>query len=177
MKIIIAGSECANNYNIAKELQMLNDDLMIAPMFSTSHALKGKISDDFIYYMAPEEVELSYKNDAFMWVRSKDDCSTGVTKPDMYTSHIFVMSYAEFNNMSNPVLEEFLNDDGVICFLDTKNNNVEDKVESKFACERIYESPYLYFLDEDTDYIVKNIIDYMSANEHKRKRIAEKLNN
>lgn len=177
MKIIIAGSENADKYSIAKELQALNDDLMIAPVFSTDLKLKGKLTDDFTYYMAAEEVELSYKNDAFMWVRSKDDESTGVTKPDMYTSSIFVMSFAEFNNMSNPTLKEFLNDDGIICFLDTKNNNSDDdKRESKFACERIFESPYLYFLDEDADYIVKTVLDYINGDDSERKRISEELN-
>lgn len=178
MKIIIAGSENADKYSIAKELQALNDDLMIAPVFSTNLNLKGKITDDFTYYMAAEEVELSYKNDAFMWVRSKDDESCGVTKPDMYTSHIFVMSFAEFNNMSNPTLKEFLNDNGIICFLDTKHNNSEDDIiESKFACERIFESPYLYFLDEDTNFIVKTVLDYINGDEKERNRIAEELNN
>lgn len=179
MKVILVGSENNDNkYYIAKELQSLNDDLIIASVFSTNLELKGKITDNFVYYMPAEEVELSYKNNAFMWVLSKDNESRGVTKPDMYSSNIFVMSFGEFNNISNPTLKEYINDNGIICFLDTKcGNSDDDIIESKFACERIFSSPYLYFLDDNKDYIVKTILDYIIGDDETRKQIADKLNN
>ena len=176
MKIIIAGSQNTDKHAIARELQSINDDLTIAPIFNTRMEFKGKTSE-FYYYMPTEEVELSYKNNAFMWIRTSDNESCGVTMPDMYSSNIFVMSFADFNNMSNPVFNEFIMD-GLIVFLDTKNGNSQDDInESKFACERIFSSPYLYFLDEDTDYIVNTIINYINGDEKERREISEALNN
>ena len=176
MKIIIAGSNNTNKNAVAKELQAINDDLVIAPIFNTRVEYKGKTSE-FYYYMSNEEVELSYKNNAFMWVRTDENESCGVTMPDMYSSNIFVMSFGDFNNMSNPVFSEFISD-GFIVFLDTKTGNSQDDInESKFACERIFNAPYLYFLDEDTDFIVKTIIDYINGDELERKRISDSLNN
>lgn len=177
MKIIIVGSSAVDKYAIAKKLQAINDDLAIAPVCTTMPAQKGKLSEEFTYYMSDEEVELSYRNGAFMWVRTDDDGSRGVTKPDMYTSSLFVMSYAEFSNMSNPVLKEFLNDGGIICWIDSKSHSKEDLAESEFACGRICECPYLYFLDEDADYVSSILMQYMGGTDEERAKIADELNN
>lgn len=176
MNILIVGAEKTDKYAIAKELQALDDDMMIAPVFTTDLRMKNYISDDFIYYMPSEEAELSYKNDAFMWVCSDDSRSLGVTKTDMYNANIFVMSFANFNNISNPTLKELL-DDGIICFIDSIANNSEvDFRESVFACERIYASPYIYFLDDDVSVVVNTLLAYISGDAEERERIVEEMN-
>lgn len=178
MKIIIVGSENIDKYSIAKKLQALDDDLTIAPVFSTDLLLDGKITDDFKYFMEAKEVEIGHKNDAFMWVRTYDDESKGVTKPDMYMSSIFVMSFSEFNNMSDPAFDEFLKDDGLVCFLDTHANTDTDKIESRFTCERLFNEeknvPHLYFLDENINYIVDTLFKYdIGTNDERIKLLDE----
>ena len=176
MNILIVGAEKTDKYAIAKELQALDDDMMIAPVFTTDLRMKNHISDDFIYYMSSEEAKLSYKNDAFMWVCSDDGKSLGVTKTDMYNANIFVMSFANFNNISNPTLKELL-DDGIICFVDSISNNSEiDLRESVFACERIYALPYIYFLDDDASVVVNTLLAYINGDAEERERIVEEMN-
>lgn len=178
MKIIIVGSENIDKYTIAKNVQALDDDLIVAPVFSTNLLLEGKITDSFKYFMPVKEVELGHKNDAFMWVRTNHDESRGITKSDMYMSNIFVMSFSDFNNMSDTAFAEFLNDDGLVCFLDSHENTDIDKIESRFTCERVFdeerEIPCLYFLDEDSDYIVDILFKYSCSNDIERKKL---LNN
>ena len=179
MKIIIIGSEAATHkaarYDVAKELQKLNDDLLIAPMFTTDIIYERFINEDSIYYMSPEEVELSYKNGAFMWVMAEESYSTGVTKADMYNNNIFTVSFSEFNNMSDAIFNELSNDDMIIVFMDSSNATMSDKLESSYSCERIFESPYLYFLDEDNDVIVKTVLDYITSTSKRREEIIDSL--
>lgn len=176
MKILIVGAEKTDKYAIARELQTVDDDMTLAPVFTTDLRMKHHITDDFIYYMPSEEVELSYKNDAFMWVCSDDNKSVGVTKTDMYNANIFVMSFANFNNISNPLLQEVL-DDGVICFVDSTSDNTDiDIKESAFACERIYASPYIYFLNDNVSAIVNTLLAYINGDADERERIAEEMN-
>lgn len=178
MKILIIGTSGNETLkDIAVRLQNANDDLVIAPIFTTKLEMKGKVSIDS-YYMSNEEVELSYKNNAFMWVRTHDNYSNGVTMPDMYNSSLFIMSYADFNNMSNPVMAELEKDGLVLCVIDnagTKKSD-EDILESQSAFERIYEHPYMYFLDEKPHNIVNTIMKYLVADPDEREAIENSLN-
>ncbi len=176
MKILIVGGENTDLYTVARELQAMDDDLAVAPVFSTDTALAGKVTGGFVYYMPAEEAELSYKNNAFMWVRADDMQSRGVTKPDMYSCSIFTMSFADFNNMSGTVLAELIADGCVVCFIDSRDNTERDITESGFACERIFSMPYLYFLDDSTDTITATVIEYMAADDSTRKKIAKENN-
>ena len=178
MKILIIGTS-GNDIlkDIAVRLQNANDDLAIAPIFTTKLEMKGKVSIDS-YYMSNEEVELSYRNNAFMWVRTHNNYSTGVTMPDMYNSSLFIMSYADFNNISNPVMNELDKDGLVLCVIDssgTKKSD-EDILESQSAFERIYEHPYLYFLDEKPANIVDTVLKYIIADASEREKIEDSLN-
>lgn len=178
MKIFIIGTSInANLKDIARGLQAVNDDLSIAPIFTTDLKMRGKTGED-TYYMSNEEVELSYKNNAFMWVRTLNDYSIGVTMPDMYNSNIFVMSYADFNNMSNPVLQETDKEDLVICVIDeTGKKTNEDVLEAQSAFERIYEHHYLYFLDDKPQNVINIILKYVIASPEEREEIEQNLNN
>ena len=177
MKILIIGTNSSPKDEIAKALQTVNDDLQIAPRFTTSLSMKGK-TGELDYYMSNEEAELSYKNDAFMWVRTTPECSCGVTKPDMYTYSLFVMSFADFNNMSNPVMNELDKDNDVILVvLDEKSKKDKEEVmEANNAFERIYEHHYMYFLDDSKDMIVDTILKYIIADASEREKIENSLN-
>lgn len=177
MNILIIGSEATDKIKLAKLIQSSCDDLTIAPMFTSDLLMKDHITDDYRYYMAHEDVELSYKNNAFMWVLSNNKVSNGVTLVDMYNSDIFVMSYAEFNNMSNPVLSTITSNDYIIIWLDTKNHTVNDRIESDYAVERLSENKYLYFCDDDNfNDISKIIIDYYLGDEEKRTELLNEYN-
>lgn len=179
MKIIIIGTENSPSASVAKGLQKANDDLQIAPVFTTKLSMKGKTCDG-TYYMSNEETELSYKNNAFMWVRTCDSYSTGVIMSDMYSSSLFVMDFGDFNNISNPVLNEVTKDDEcVLVVLDVSGykKSKDELREAEAAFERIYAHPYLYFLDEKPQDIIDCILNYIGSTPDERKNIEESLNN
>ena len=178
MKILIIGTTGNDDLKqVAKGLQSAEDGLTIAPVFITKLDMKGKDGNG-IYYMSNEEAELSYKNNAFMWVRTLDNYSTGVTMPDMYNSSLFVMTYADFNNISNPVMKELDSDGLILVVIDksrTKKSD-EDIIESQSAFERIYEHHYLYFLDEKPHNITNMVLKYLVATPKERAEIEDALN-
>lgn len=179
MKILIIGTTNSPVLDVAKGLQAANDDLQIAPVFTTDLKMKGKVGES-VYYMANEEVELAYKNNAFMWVHTKDHYSTGVTRPDMYSSSLFTMSFGDFNNISNPVMQELAKDDDCVLVVMDMSAGKKDKdelMEANAAFERIYEHPYLYFLDEKPASIIDCILKYIGSTTEEREKIEESLNN
>lgn len=175
MKILIVGAEATNKIQLAKMIQELNDDLIISPMFTTELSVEGHVTDDFKYYLAEEEVQLAYKNNAFMWVLSSSMESHGVTLSDMYSSDIFVMSYKEFNNISNPVLSNIM-EDGIIIWLDSKYHNDADKIESSYAYERLSENKYLYFRDDDFSLVAQTALSFYLGDINKREELLNEYN-
>lgn len=175
MKIIIIGNESNTKLELAKLIQDYNDDLVIAPIFTTDLNYEGHISDDCLYYLPQDEVELAYKNNAFMWVYTTTEISKGVTLVDMYSSDIFPLSYGEFNNISNPILET-LKEDSILVWLDSKQHNDNDKFESTYATERLSECNYLYFCDDNLEEVRNIIIDYLLGNKEKRAELLNEYN-
>lgn len=176
MKTIITGF--ISDYDIETLAARLADNLgmSIAPMFTTDLLYDSK-SSKHVYYMSSEEVELSYKNDAFMWVRTYDDISTGVVLHDMYDHDLFVMGCAEFNNISAPVFSSFINEGGMIVFLDSKKKHTEySAAEAKFALERIYDAKYLYFINETIENVEQTLTEYMNGDDEIRLSIQNELN-
>ena len=178
-KILIIGSDKSPKEEVAKSLCAVNDRLQIAPVFTTDLRMRDKKQDGSQYYMPNEEVELSYKNNAFMWVWTDSKISRGVTMPDMYSYNIFTLTFNEFNNISNPVLKEIdSSSDLILVVLDeglTKKDNICIR-EANNAFERIYEHHYLYFLDERVQDIVECILKYIVSSEEEREAIEETLN-
>ena len=177
MKIIITGTDTKFAEEAALSLQKTNDDLQVAPVFTTDLNMKGKTGET-CYYMSNEEVELSYKNNAFMWVRTNDTISRGVTKPDMYMYNVFYMSFSDFNNISSPVIAELDKDPNfIICVIDKKDKKGKtDIYDARGALERIYEHHYLYFLDCTVQEITDMIFKYIVADDDERQRIEDSLN-
>lgn len=176
MKTIITGF--ISDYDIETLAVRLSEklDMSIAPTFTTDLLYDGR-ANKHVYFMSSEEVELSYKNDAFMWVRTYDDISTGVVLHDMYDHDLFVMGCAEFNNISAPVFNSFINEDGMIVFLDSKKKHTEySAAEAKFALERIYDAKYLYFINDSIQSIEKTLTEYMHGDENVRLSIQNELN-
>ena len=181
MKIIIVGTDINECISVAKAIQDMNDDLQIAPVFTTDFTMRGKTAEAY-YYMSHEEIELSYRNNAFMWVHTTPFVTNGVTMSDMYTSNIFAMTYGDFNNISNPVFNELYNNDDNKCLiLVLDNTNVkkkeEDLLEAKGAYERIYNNEYLYFLNSTITEVAEYVLKYIASNEEERKLLADALNN
>ena len=163
-KIIIIGPKHINKMELAQALISINDDLEVCPTYTTKLEFKDKVTDEFFTYMPNEDIQLGYKNNSFIYVTSYTEYSKGMLHSDLYNKDIFVLDFIDFNNMSERMLNEF--DNKLFIWLDSKSKNtdIEDLEESKFAYERSNNFPLLYFVDEDLNDIAKIILKYIDIN-------------
>ena len=73
LKIFVTGDSSIDKLEIAKKIVEKNDDFSIAPKFTNDISRKDKIGDDYVYYMDNVDVDLSYKNNAFLYVKTDDN--------------------------------------------------------------------------------------------------------
>lgn len=174
MKIIIVGIHKINKLDIAKYIVEHNDDLNIVPSFTSDELYKDKISDTYIYYLDPNIIDLIYKNNAFLFIETKDYTSKGVTCDDFYNNDILCVSLEEFNNIID---KELINNENIILWVDTKYHgsfNIKNEItETKYLLERLNKLKYLYFLDETPEYINEVLFKYINGDESTKKYLLE----
>lgn len=176
-KIIIIGSKNIDKIGIAKKIIDIDDSFNIVNTFVTDLNLKGKVTDNFEYYMDFEEVQLAFKNNAFMYVTSNEFFAKGVIVEDMYKDDIIVLNFEDFNNISNKIFDEIK---PIIIWIDSKDKNYtdykNDVIESNYCFNKL-ESMHisaLYFRDtENYDDIAKIIINYCYGDPIIREQILE----
>lgn len=173
LKIFIVGDETIDKLEIAKRLCEKNDDLSIAPKFTSDLAYKDISYNDHLYYMDNNEVDLSYKNNAFLCINTNGYISTGVTLDSFYNNDIFYLDINEFNSISDFILYSH---DSLVIWVDSKKqreNNEESVVAVSHFMERIQNLLSMYFLYEDTNYIVETIIKYLTVSFEERQEILQ----
>lgn len=174
MKIIITGIEINKNLEIAKNLININDDLSIASSFTSDELYKDKTSENYIEFLDANIINLSYKNNAFLYVHTENYISTGITLDEFYNNDIICLSNKNFNKIINNV---FNNNECLIVWIDTKNHNniniSEEIREINYLEKTLSNLNYLYFLDEDIDTIINVINEYIKSSEDHRKELLE----
>lgn len=174
MKIIIIGINKINKIDIAKYIIEHNDELSIVPSFTSDEYYKNKISEDYIYYLNPNTIDLSYKNNAFLFIETKDYISKGITCDDFYNNDILCLSLENFNNIIDKELET---NENIIIWVDTKfhgSENITNEInETKYVLQRLENYNYMYFLDESNELINEVIYKYINSNEEVRKLLRE----
>ena len=177
-KIFITGPHSIDKLKIAKLLVEKDDSLSICKKFTSDSSYKDITSEDYIYYLESQEIDLAYKNNVILFVNTENYISTGVSMDNYYNSDICVLSIKDFNNISNTVFQSKLNDILVI-WIDSpiKENNSETRVdinESKYLLERLNSGiKYLYFLSESDETIVDTIFEYLESDEERKAQILE----
>ena len=175
-KIFIIGSRNIDKYKIAKNIANIHDSFNIAKTFTTDISMKDKITDSFKYYLSPKEVEMSFKNNALMYVNTDRIISVGVTLEDMYNEDIFVLDFYDFNNMSNKIFNEI---SPIIIWIDSKDKNYDyykdDVNESKYSFEKININnlKVMYFVNETPIEIAKIVLDYYNGDDIVREQLLE----
>jgi hypothetical protein len=180
-KIFITGPSTIDKLNIAKVLVEKNDDLSIAERFTNNDEYINSENDEYIYYLSTQEIDLSYKNNALLFVNTNNYISNGITLDSYYNNDICVMSLCEFNNISDVIFKSELNDIVVIWVDSNIKNNLskEDVNETEFLQERINSDlniKYMYFFNESIDNIVNIILEYLDADEVKKNELLEENN-
>lgn len=173
--IIILGPKHVDKMAIAKHLTSINDDLNICPTFITDLEYKNKVTDDFLFYITNDEVELGYKNNAFLYVTSYETYNKGIEIQHTYNSDIFVLDFIDCNNISERAFDELTNKIFVWVDKSEKSNDQEDIFESEYAFERSNKYDLLYFVNEDPEDISKVILEYIDDNttEERRRELLE----
>jgi len=169
LKIIITGNESIDKLNIAKRLQELDDNLSIVPHFTTENENLSQINERYTYFINHNIVNLSYKNNSLLYVITKNYISTGVTTDDFYNNDILSCNYNEYNNISNLIFDQY---DILTILIDSSTNKCKNDInEVKFVYERLQNNNYIYFLDENEDYIVNTIYAYITGDEEQKNKI------
>lgn len=173
LKIFITGDKSIDKLEIAKKIVEKNDDFSIAPRFTNDVEHKDKIGDDYVYYMDSVDVDLSYKNNAFLYVKTDNYVTTGTTLDSFYNNDIFCVDIYEFNSIADYVIYSY---DTLLIWVDTKKKRKmtdEDTANAAHLEERASDISTLYFLDEDSDHIVDVILEYLNGSLEDRQRILE----
>ena len=137
LKFFIVGETGINKEEIIDLLEMNNDSeqmFKIAKIFTTDY---DEANQKYWYYISNEDLNICYKNNAILFIKTIVNKSYGITLESFYDSNILFMDTENFNNISNKI---FLgNDELVLVWLDTKNH---DKKNIK---KEINETNYLIY--------------------------------
>ena len=161
--------------SIAKDIVKANDELSIMPTFTTDIKYKDITNENYIYYLDVNTVNLSYKNNVLLYIKTDKYISTGITIDDFYNNDICVLTVEEFNIISEVIFKKH---NILIVWVDTKNYKLitnSDLIEINYFNSFISSTNYLYFLETE-DEIHKTIIDYIDGDEEKRKQLLEENN-
>lgn len=174
MKIIITGINLSKNLEIAKNLININDDLSIACSFTSDELYKDKTSENYIEFLDANVINLSYKNNAFLYIHTENYISTGITLDEFYNNDIICITNKNFNKIINDI---FVNNECIVVWVDTKehnNINISEEIrEINYLEKTLSKVNYLYFLDEDIDFIINTVNRYIKSSEENRKELLE----
>lgn len=169
-KIFIVCDDKDLSLDICKKIILKNDEVSIIPIFSTDTEYYDEISENYIYYLDTVNVNLSYKNNALLYILTNNYISHGITLDDFYNNDIAFMNIEEYNNIPDVIFKKY---DILTIWIDTKHHNSiskKYKIELKYFNERINEYKYMYFLSDDTN--IEDIINsYIVASEENKKEI------
>ena len=174
MKILITVIDLTKNLYIAKKLININDDLSIASSFTSDELYKDKKSENYIEFLDANTINLSYKNNAFLYVHTENYISTGITLDEFYNNDVICVTNKNFNKIINDI---FNNNDCLVIWIDTKkhkNVNIsEEIIEINYLEKTLSNLKYLYFLDEKEDDIINVINKYIKSSEEIKKNLLE----
>ena len=173
-KIFIVGSDSIDKLSLADVLIEKNDDLSIGSHFTNDKEYKDSVNDNYIYYLSTQDIDLTYKNNFILFINTNNYISEGITLDTFYNNDIFIMSPQDFNNISGSIFKESY--DILIVWLDTNYSKGNDKlnkdiIESRFLEQRLQDEKlnYVYFFNEENDFISDVILEYIDCNDPERK--------
>lgn len=177
LKTFIVCLDKNNSLDISKKIIELNDELSIVPEFTTNIDYKGKLNENYIYYLDVNTTNLAFKNNALLYIKTDNYISNGISIDDFYNNDICFMTIEEFNLIPNTV---FKNQDILIVWVDLKKHNCitnNDLIETKYFNSFLLNNniPYMYFLNNE-EYIHQVIIDYIEGDEETRNMLLNENN-
>lgn len=175
LKVFIVCLDKETALTIAKNMIAINDELSIVPTFTTDTLYKNKLNDKYIYYLDVNVANLSYKNNALLYIKTKDYISSGITIDDFYNNDICILTIEEFNIISDIVFKKH---NVLTVWVDSKSSKAltsTDMIEINYFNTFISNNEYLYFLDSEND-IHNVILNYIYGDEETKKLILKENN-
>ena len=105
--------------NVAKDIIKTNDELSIIPRFTTNTEYKNEVNENYVYYLDVNTVNLSYKNNALLYIKTDKYISSGITIDDFYNNDICYLTVEEFNSIPEVIFRKY---DILVIWVDTKNH-------------------------------------------------------
>jgi len=161
--------------NVAKDIVKINDELSIIPRFTTDTEYKDEVNENYIYYLDVNTVNLSYKNNALLYIKTNKYISSGITIDDFYNNDVCYLTVEEFNSIPEIIFKKY---DILVVWVDTKNHKAisnSDLIEINYFNTFITTINYLYFLENEIG-IHNTILEYIFGDEEKRKYLLEENN-
>lgn len=175
LKVFIVCLNKKTAMDVAKSIILKNDDYSISPMFTTDISYKGEINENYEVYIDPAIINLSYKNNALLFIKTEQYISTGITIDDFYNNDICIMDINEYNIIPENVFNKY---DIITVWIDTKNHKSllnNELLEINYFNSFIEKIKYLYFLDTETN-IDEVILEYLNGNEEIRESLLNENN-
>lgn len=169
-KVFIVCLDKSIALDIAKKIVIKDDNYAIAPMFTTDKEFSNEVNENYETYLDVHTVNLSYKNNSLLFIKTAKYISSGITVDDFYNNDICIMDINEYNLIAENIFKKY---DIVTIWIDTKNHkNLTDSdlIEINYFYEFISNIDYLYFLDNESN-IEDTIISYLKGDEEERKLI------
>lgn len=172
LKIFIVCLDKLIALNVAKDIIQLDDNLSIAPTFSTDIELKNEINEMYESYLDISTANLAYKNNSLLYIKTYDYISSGITIDDFYNNDICFMDVKEFNLISENIFNKH---NILIVWIDFKHHigiTNSDMIEINYFTQFLEKVNYLYFLNNEKD-ISKTILEYFYGDEETRNNLLE----
>ena len=169
-KVFIVCLDKSIALDISKKIVIKDDNYAIAPMFTTDKEFSNEVNENYETYLDVHTVNLSYKNNSLLFIKTAKYISSGITIDDFYNNDICIMDINEYNLIAENIFKKY---DIVTIWIDTKNHkNLTDSdlIEINYFYEFISNIDYLYFLDNESN-IEDTIISYLKGDEEERKLI------
>lgn len=174
LKVFIVCLDKSTSLKVAKDIVFKNDDISIAPIFTTD-ASRDIIDNSYETYLDANVVNLSYKNNSLLYIITNNYVSSGITIDDFYNNDICIMTINEYNLIPEVIFNKY---NILTVWIDSKNHSSlskNDLNEIKYFSKFLEQAKYLYFLDTESN-IDDVIIDYFNGDDETKLRI-EKENN
>lgn len=171
-KIFIVCLDKSKALDIAKKIIYKDDNYTIAPMFITDKKFNNEVNENYEMYLDVNTVNLAYKNNSLLFIRTLQYISSGITIDDFYNNDICIMDINEYNIISENIFKKY---DIITVWIDSKkhkNLSNSDLIEINYFYNYVSNIDYLYFLDNESN-IEDTIIEYIKADENTRKSILE----
>ena len=157
---------------VAKNMIYKDDNFTISPMFITDPEYDNEINENYEAYLDVNTVNLSYKNNSLLFLKTNKYISSGITIDDFYNNDICVMTVEEYNLISENIFKKY---DIITVWIDTKNNKNITKselIEINYLTNFISNIDYLYFLENESD-IEDIILEYIYGDDATKQLILE----